>query len=115
MFAEVKEMLSNAISGDAYDLQIILNIKACAADLTATSEFVMPGVISITRTQNQDGSWTITDNSTVTDELVILTIATWCGYQIGNPPNHDQLLASYESLKGRLRMSSTYNQEATVS
>ena len=69
MFAEVKDMLP--VSGDGYDAQIILEIKACALDLTRTAEISLPGVISITRTQNpQTGKWTITDSSTVTDELV---------------------------------------------
>lgn len=112
MFAEVKAMLP--VSGDAYDGEIITQIRAAALDLTRTSEIVMPGVISITRTQNaQTGVWTITDNSTVTDELVITAIATWVNMRIGNPPNHDQLLKAYESMKGSMRLSGSYNTEAT--
>ena len=107
MFAEVKESLP--VSGDAYDGQIIREIKACALDLTRTAEIVLPGVIDITRTLNtQTGEWTITDSSTVTDELIITAIATWCNMRIGNPPNYDNLLRAYESLKGRLRMSRHY-------
>ena len=76
MFTDVKAMLP--VSGDAYDAEIILQINAAALDLTNTAEIKLPGSIDITRTQNQDGSWTITDNSTLTDALVITTIATWC-------------------------------------
>ena len=47
-------------------------------------------------------------SSTVTDELIIATIATWCNMRIGNPPNYDNLLAAYNSLKGQLRLSKTY-------
>ena len=107
MFTEVKDSLP--ISGDDYDAQIIREIKACALDLTTSAEIQLPGEIAITRTQNaQTGVWTITDNSTVTDELIIATIATWCNMRIGNPPNYDNLLKAYESLKGQLRLSKTY-------
>jgi hypothetical protein len=107
MFAEVKESLP--ISGDDYDGQIIREIKACALDLTTSAEIQLPGEIAITRTQNQQtGVWTITDNSTITDELIIAVISTWCNMRIGNPPNYDNLLKAYESLKGQLRLSKTY-------
>ena len=107
MFAEVKDTLP--ISGDDYDAQIIREIKACALDMTTSAEITLPGTISITRTQNaQTGVWTITDNSTITDELIIAVISTWCNMRIGNPPNYDNLLKAYESLKGQLRLSKTY-------
>ena len=50
----------------------------------------------------------MTDTSTLTDELIITAIATWCNMRIGNPPNYDKLLAAYNSLKGQLRLSKTY-------
>ena len=107
MFTEVKDTLP--ISGDDYDAQIIREIKACVLDLTTSAEIQLPGTIAITRTQNaQTGVWTITDNSTITDELIIAVIATWCNMRIGNPPNYDNLLAAYNSLKGQLRLSKTY-------
>ena len=99
MFAEVKESLP--ISGDDYDAQIIREIKACALDLTTSTEIVLPGEISITRTQNQtattteEPTWTITDNSTLTDELIITVISIWCNMRIGNPPNYEMLLKAY--------------------
>ena len=115
MFAEVKESLP--ISGDDYDAQIIREIKACALDLTTSTEIVLPGEISITRTQNQQATtteeptWTITDNSTLKDELIITVISIWCNMRIGNPPNYEMLLKAYNSLKGQLRLSSRYNRE----
>jgi hypothetical protein len=112
MFAEVKAMLP--VSGDDYDGEIIMQIKAAALDLTRTSEIILPGEISIERTQDQRGNWTITDSSTVTDELVTTAIATWCNMRIGNPPNYDQLKEAYESMKGSMRLSSSYNTEATT-
>jgi hypothetical protein len=111
MFTEVKDTLP--ISGDDYDAQIIREIKACALDLTTSAEIQLPGTIAITRTQNaQTGVWTITDNSTITDELIIAVITTWCNMRIGNPPNYDQLLGAYEGMKGSMRLSSSYNTPA---
>ena len=105
MFAEVKESLP--ISGDDYDGQIIREIKACALDLTTSAEITLPGTIAISRNAETGA---ITDTSTLTDELIMTAIATWCNMRIGNPPNYDNLLKAYESLKGRLRLSKTYTQ-----
>ena len=112
MFQEVKSTLP--ISGDDYDGEIIMQIKACALDLTTSAEIQLPGTIAITRTQSQGGEWTITDNSTLTDELIMTAISIWCNMRIGNPPNYDNLLKAYESLKGQLRLSSTYTQYGEV-
>ena len=112
MFAEVKETLP--VSGDDYDAQIIREIKACALDLTTSAEITLPGTIAITRTQNQQGVWTITDTSTLKDELIITAISIWCNMRIGNPPNYDSLLRAYESLKGQLRLSKSYTGVVTV-
>ena len=104
MFSEVKSMLP--VCGDTYDGEILLQINAAALDLTRTAEIIMPGVISISMDPD---SGEITDDSTVTDELIITTIATWCAARIGNPPNYDKLIAAYEMLKGALRLSSDYS------
>jgi hypothetical protein len=103
MFAEVKAMLP--ISGDAYDQEIIMQIKAAALDLTRTAEIVLPGSIEISRNAETGA---IVDESTLNDELAITAIATWCTMRIGNPPNYDNLLKAYESMKGSMRISSHY-------
>ena len=59
----------------------------------------------------RSGVWTITDNSTITDELIIAVISTWCQMRIWNPPNYGNLLAAYNSFKGKLRMSETYTRD----
>ena len=41
MFQEVKSTLP--ISGDDYDAEIIMQIKACALDLTTSAEIQLPG------------------------------------------------------------------------
>ena len=103
MFQEVKAMLP--ISGDDYDAEIILQINACALDLTRSAEITLPGTIAISRDATTGA---ISDTSTLTDALVITAIGTWCNMRIGNPPNYDNLLKAYESLKGQLRLSKSY-------
>ena len=103
MFAEVKDTLP--VSGDDYDAQIIREIKACALDLTTSAEIELPGEITIVRNAE---TGVVTDTSTLTDELIITAIATWCNMRIGNPPNYDNLLKAYESMKGSMRISGAY-------
>jgi len=103
MFQEVKDALP--VSGDGYDAQIIREIKACALDLTTSAEIVLPGTVAISRNET---TGVITDTSTLTDELIITAISIWCNMRIGNPPNYDNLLKAYESLKGQMRISNHY-------
>lgn len=108
MFAEVKELLTYIEADEeGYDAKIIAEIKACALDLTRTAEIVLPGKIDITR-EKVLGKWVITDNSDITDDYVIKTIATWCNKEIGNPPNIEYLQKAYESRKGSMRLSKYY-------
>ena len=103
MFQDIKAMLP--VSGDDYDAEIILQIKACALDLTTSAEITLPGTIVISRNAT---TGVVTDTSTLTDALVMVAIGTWCNMRIGNPPNYDKLLAAYNSLKGQLRLSKSY-------
>ena len=103
MFADVKRMLP--VSGNDYDAEIVTQIKAAALDLTRTAEIILPGEIEIS-IDAETGA--VTDESTVEDELIITAIATWCQMRIGNPPNYDNLLRAYESMKGSLRISNDY-------
>lgn len=103
MFEEVKAMLP--VSGNAYDAQIITQIKAAVLDLTTSAEITLDGVVDITRDADTGA---VTDNSTIVDELAITAIAVWCNMRIGNPPNYDKLLEAYNSLKGQMRLSSAY-------
>ena len=111
MFQEVKDSLP--VSGDAYDAQIIREIRACVLDLTTSAEIMLPGTVSISR---DPATGAITDSSTLTDELATAAIATWCNMRIGNPPNYENLLKAYESMKGSMRLSKEYTTygEATV-
>lgn len=106
MFAEVKGSLP--VSGNGYDRDIILQIKAAVLDLESSTEIRLPGRVNI----SIDNQGVITDNSTLTDELAIVAISTWCNMRIGNPPNYELLDKAYNSLKGQMRMSSRYNGRA---
>ena len=115
MFAEVKSMLP--VSGNDYDPQIITQIKAAVLDLESSTEIVLPGRVNITRrkktttgvlTATETDEYEIVDNSTLKDELIITAISIWCNMRIGNPPNYDNLLKAYESLKGQMRLSRKY-------
>lgn len=106
MFAEVKGSLP--VSGNGYDREIILQIKAAVLDLESSTEIRLPGRVNI----SIDNQGVITDNSTLTDELAIVAIATWCNMRIGNPPNYELLDKAYNSLKGQMRLSSRYNGRA---
>ena len=103
MFAEVKRMLP--ISGNAYDQEIALQIKAAALDLTRTAEIILPGEIDISI---DAGTGEVTDNSTIEDEYLIAAIACWCTAMIGNPPNYNNMLKAYEAMKGNMRLSREY-------
>ena len=103
MFAEVKRNLP--ISGNGYDGQIIDQINAAALDLTRTAEIILPGEIDISM---DPVTGVVNDHSTVTDALIISTIALYCEMRIGNPPNYERLLAAYEMNKGNLRLSTDY-------
>lgn len=108
MFAEVKAMLQNRISGESYNKQIAYWIKAAVLDLTKTDQIVLDGVCDISVTENQDGTVTITDNSTIEDEFVFATCAAYVSMNIGNPPNYDNLSQAYNTMKGNMRMSKVY-------
>ena len=111
MFAEVKSTLP--ISGDDYDAEIIMQIKAAALDLTTSAEIRLPGTIAISRTleaatTSEPEHWVVTDRSTVKDELVMTAISVWCQMRIGNPPNYSNLMQAYNSPKGQMRLSQKY-------
>lgn len=105
MFAEVKSQLP--VSGNGYDRDIIIQIRAAVADLTKTSDIVLPGVVNISISDQG----VIKDNSTLKDEYAITAIALWCNMHIGNPPNYDNLSKSYYTIKGNMKMSHEYKAE----
>ena len=106
MFAEVKKMLQNRISGNSYDAQIILWTKAAVRDLQM-DQITLEGVCDIEMELN-DGVWEVVDNSSIEDELVFAACAAYCSMNIGNPPNYENLRSTYNSNKGAMRTSKEY-------
>lgn len=104
MFAEVKAMLPNRISGASYDEQIAYKTMAAVADLTM-DQIVLDGVCDISYDKTEK---TVTDNSTIDDIYVFEACAAYCSMNIGNPPNHENLLKTYNTIKGNMRMSKKY-------
>ena len=106
MFAEVKAMLQNRISGNSYDEQIVFWIRAAMADLTM-EQIVIEGVCDISYDRDEK---TVTDSSTIEDEYVFAACAAYCSMNIGNPPNYENLLKAYNTIKGNMRMSRKYKE-----
>ena len=103
MFQEVKSMLP--VSGDDFLPPLEVRPSSVAPDPAESAEIQLPGEIAITRDET---TGIVFDTSTLKDELILTAIATWCNMRIGNPPNYDNLLKAYESMKGSMRISSAY-------
>lgn len=111
MFNEIKAMMANEINGDDYDQQILFWADAAVLDLTETAEIVIPGTVDM---EWDETTGKVVDQSDVTDKMIIGAIAIYVSMNIGNPPNHDNLLRAYESLKGQMRMASKYTRPEAV-
>lgn len=111
MFDEVKAMMPNEISGNDYDRQIVFWLNAAVLDLTKSVEISIPGTIDVIWDDDDEN---VKDNSNVTDKLIIGAIALYVTLHIGNPPNYENLLKAYESLKGQMRLSKHYTDYGEV-
>lgn len=103
MLQEAKLALGLTVS--AYDARIAALLDAGAKELASVGvEFT--GTVSLTVAENG----TVTDNSTLQDNLVKEAILTYVMVHFGNPPNYDQLLASYENQKQKLANTTGYTE-----
>lgn len=103
MLKEAK--LALGITTQAYDARIAALLDAGAKDLRSVG-VQFSGVVSFTVAV--DG--TVTDNSTLEDNLVKEAILTYVQMRFGNPPNYDQLLAAYENQKQKLANTTGYTE-----
>lgn len=101
----IEAKLALGLTVDAYDARIAALLDAGAKDLMSVG-VQFSGDVSLTIAA--DG--TVTDNSTLTDNLVKEAILTYVQMRFGNPPNYDQLLASYDSQKKKLANTSGYTE-----
>lgn len=103
MLKEAK--LALGITTQAYDARIAALLTAGAKDLMSVG-VQFSGDVSLTIAT--DG--TVTDNSTLADNLLKEAILTYVQMRFGNPPNYDQLLAAYDSQKKKLANTSGYTE-----
>lgn len=100
MLSEAKKAMR--ITGDAYDGEIASLLDAGAHDLSIGG-VVLPGTVSFS---NDNG--VITDNSTLTDALVMRAIITYAMANRYGEPNADRLNDSYQNQKCQLMHASDY-------
>lgn len=105
MLEEAKRALR--VTATEYDQEIASLLMAGARDLDAVG-VLLPGTVSFTYA---DGA--VTDNSTLTDELVQRAIITYARTNFGSPPDYDRLSASYELQKSMLMHSDRYTRYDT--
>ncbi len=103
MLKEAK--LALGLTTDAYDARLAALLDAGAKDLRSVGvEFT--GTVSLTVASNG----TVTDESTLDDNLVIEAILTYVMVHFGNPSNYAQLLESYDYQKKKLANTSAYTE-----
>lgn len=100
MLKETKMALR--ITTTAYDPEIARLILAAVGDL---------GIVDVTAagvvfTINQDG--TVTDTSTISDQLLIRAIITYVRLNFGTPDDYDKLYQSYWEQKAQLISATGY-------
>lgn len=103
MLQEAKTALR--IKTDAYDAEIARLIKAAAMDLTVSAGVELNGSISFS-TDEETGE--VTDNSTLTDDILMMAILTYVRANFGTPSDYDRLKASYDEQKAQLMSASGY-------
>lgn len=93
------------IKTDIYDGEIARLIEAAVGDLGIVA--VEAAGVSLTLTATTEGE-TITDNSTITDQLLIRAIITYVRLHFGTPDDYDKLERSYNEQKAQLITASGY-------
>ena len=107
MLSEVKLALGK-VKND-YDAELAGLILAAVGDL---------GIVDVTASGvtlviNQDG--TVTDSSTITDQLLIRAIITYVRLNFKSPEDYDKLKRSYDEQKAQLITATGYGLPAEVS
>ena len=50
----------------------------------------------------------VTDNSTITDEMIMTAMITYCRKEFGSPPDYDRMAASYDLQRKQLANATGY-------
>lgn len=106
MLAEVKMALR--ITTTAYDPEIARLILAAVGDLGIVDVEAAGVNLSIA----SDG--TVTDSSTITDQLLIRAIITYVRLNFGSPDDYDRLYQSYWEQKAQLISATGYGLSEVV-
>ena len=103
MLSETK--LALRIKTNIYDGEIARLIEAAVGDLGIVDVDAagVSFIISATTTGE-----TVTDNSTITDQLLIRAIITYVRLHFGSPDDYDKLERSYNEQKAQLITASGY-------
>lgn len=101
MLKEAKKALR--VTNAYYDSEIASLLMAGANDLEIAG-VVLPGTVTFTVASND----TVTDLSTLTDELAMRAVITYAQMRFGNPPNYQQLADSYDLQKVQLMHAAAY-------
>lgn len=109
MLSETK--LALRIKTNIYDGEIARLIEAAVGDLGIVDVDAagVSFIISATTTGE-----TVTDNSTITDQLLIRAIITYVRLHFGTPDDYDRLERSYNEQKAQLITASGYGLPAEV-
>lgn len=100
--------MSIPVSTSAYDPLIAQLIEAAVRDLQIAGIPVDGVNVSVTA---EDGQITVTDNSTLTDALVIRAICAYVRAHFGSPDDYDRLKAAYDEQKAQLQTATGYGME----
>lgn len=97
--------LALRIKTDIYDGEIARLIEAAVGDLGIVD--VEAAGVSFIISATTTGE-TVTDNSTITDQLLIRAIITYVRLHFGSPDDYDKLERSYNEQKAQLITASGY-------
>lgn len=103
MLSETK--LALRIKTNVYDGEIARLIEAAVGDLGIVD--VEAAGVSFIISATTTGE-TVTDNSTITDQLLIRAIITYVRLHFGTPDDYDKLERSYNEQKAQLITASGY-------
>ena len=101
MLKEAKKALR--VTAGLYDSEIAALLMAGANDLEIAG-VVLPGTVSFSVNENDE----VTDESTMTDPLVMRAIFTYARMRFGSPPDYDRLAEAYETQKVQLMHADAY-------
>lgn len=107
MLSEIKLALGKAKND--YDAELARLALAAVADLG----IVNVEAAGVTFAFSQDGS--VTDSSTITDQILIRAIITYVRMNFKSPDDYDKLKRSYDEQKAQLITATGYGQSAEVS